>query len=260
MDLSKKTYIPFNKLAPQLLKLMCVILLLQLTGFAQAQERMIDKVSWRHEPIQVVSLKTRDKSIELGKRFSEDDDWLRGLTVTVQNVSNKAIARIEIMLTFPRPGNGSSPETALYMIGMVHGKEPAEVAPDEVLKLVLPGEMVEVKLREVNLPAIKEDLAKLGYAQPIKHAQIMILSVTFVDGSEWAGGDDILYPNPNNPKQKINPRFPLEWQIPQESRAPPEQAKAPYQSFGFGFLNAGLKRAHAPPQLIFQYHPPGTLA
>jgi hypothetical protein len=195
MDASKKTYIPFNKLGPELLKLICVILLLQLTGLAQDHERMIDKVSWRHEPIQVVSLKTRDKSIELGKKFSEDDDWLRGLTVTVQNTSNKAIARIEIMLIFPRPGNGSSPETANYVIGMGYGKEPAEVAPDEVLKLVLPGEMVEVKLREVNLPAIREDLEKLGFAQPIKHAQIMIRSVTFVDGSEW-GGDEILYPNP----------------------------------------------------------------
>lgn len=160
-------------------------------------------------------MKTKDRDIELGKKFSEQDDWLKGLTITVQNVSEKAVARIEFRLSFPRPGDGSSPETAIYTAAMGYGKDPAYVSPNEVLKVVLPGETVEIKLREESLSIIKEDLEKLGYEQPIKHAQLMVKAVTFVDGSEWAG-DEILYPNPNNPKQKINPKFPLEWRIPKD--------------------------------------------
>jgi hypothetical protein len=70
--------------------------------------------------------------------------------------------------------------------------------------LILPGERAEIKLLESNLASIKEDLEKLGYGQIIKHAQILVRSVTFVDGSEWMG-DEMLYPNPNNRKEKINP-------------------------------------------------------
>jgi hypothetical protein len=244
MDLSTKA----STAVAKALVVLLAFLMFRVTGFAQGVERMIDKVSWRNEPIQMVKLKTKNKSIALGRKFSEDDDWLRGLTVTVQNVSNKAIARIDIQLSFPRPAGGTSPETAIYIIGMGYGKDPVNVAANEVLKVVLPGETVDVKLLEVNVPSIKEDLEKLGYEQPIKHAQVMIRSVIFVDGSEWAG-DYILYPNPNNPRQKINPKLPLEIQIPQESRSSPELSKVFYPSPGFRFLNVGLRRAPAPTQL-----------
>jgi hypothetical protein len=205
------------------LVLIGMIWYLPIMAFAQDKERLIDKESWRTEPIKVVKVKTKGKAIELGKKFGEEDDWLQGLTVTVQNLSDKAIARIELKLAFPRAGGGSSPETAIYMIGMGYGKEPADVPPEEVLKLVLPGETVDVKLLEVNVPFIKEDLEKLGYEQPIKHARISVRSVTFVDGSEWAGGE-IFYPNPNNPKRKINPELPIDIQIPKESKSPADQS------------------------------------
>ena len=225
-----------NRLAGQLLMLAGMFILLQVTGFAQEPERMIDKMSWRNEPIKVLKLKIKNKGVELGKKFAEYDDWLQGLTVTVKNVSDKAIARIEIQLAFPRPGGGSSPETAIYMIGMGYGKESADVSAEEVLKLVLPGETVDVKLLEVNVPFIKEDLEKLGYGHPIKRAQKSVRSVTFVDGSEWAGDDDILYPNPNNPKQKINPKFPMDIQGPKESKSSPDQSKVPTSQLDFAFF------------------------
>jgi hypothetical protein len=53
-----------ERLASQLLQLVSLIIFLQLTSFAQGPERMIDKVSWQNEPVQVVKLKTRDKNIE----------------------------------------------------------------------------------------------------------------------------------------------------------------------------------------------------
>ncbi len=107
------------------LKLTGVIVFLPAIGFAQGQERVIDKISWRAEPIKVVKLKTKGKPIELGKKFSEEDDWLKGLTATVQNVSNKAIARIELDLAFPRP-QGSSEEIPTYMAPMVYGQDPSD--------------------------------------------------------------------------------------------------------------------------------------
>lgn len=228
-----------------ILSVASLTLLLPVFGFAQSPERMVDKMSWRNEPIKVLKLKNKNRSIALGKKFAEGDDWLNGLTVTVRNVSDKAIAHIDLRLDFPRPGGGSSPETAIYMVHMIYGREPVDVSAEEVLKVVSPGETVDITLLEVNMPFIKEDLEKLGYEHPIKHAQIMVDSVTFVDGSEWAGDGILLYPNPNNPKQKINPMLPLNIQVPKRSNSPSSHGKPAYQPFDFPFLNVGLKRAHA---------------
>lgn len=229
------------------LTLSAALVLLPLIGFAQVSERMIEKTSSRNEPVKLLKIKTKNKEIELGKNFAMDDDWLLGLTVTVQNVSDKPIARIDLRLDFPRPGGGTSPETAIYMAHMTYGREPADVLPNEVVKLVLPSETVEVKLPEANVPYYKEDLEKLGYKQPVKHVYLMVYSVTFVDGSEWAG-NVILYPNPNNPKQKINPRLPTDIQTPKEPKSPASQSTDSYPSRSFRFLHAGVNRAHAQPR------------
>ena len=86
---------------------------------------------------------------------------------------------------------------------MTYGKDPADALSGEVLKLLLPGNMAEIKLLDENLPIIKADLETAGCPKQIKRAQISIRSVTFVDGSQWSGGS-ILYPDPKNPKRKLN--------------------------------------------------------
>ena len=223
-----------NRLANGLVKLAAAALVLQVSGFAQSPERLIDKMAWRNEPIKVTKLKNKNRSVELGKKFEQGDDWLIGLTTTLLNVSDKAIAHIDLKLGFPRPGGGSSPESAIFTIHMTYGREPADVASGEVLKVVLPGETVDIKLLEVNVPFIKEDLEKLGYEHPIRQAWIMVDSVTFVDGSQWAGDGILLYPNPNNPKQKINPLLPMDIQVPRRSNSPVSHGKpASQQAFPF---------------------------
>lgn len=129
---------------------------------AQTPQRIIEKASWRTEPIKIQQVKTNGKIVELGKKFEQDEDWLKGLSVSVENVSNKAIARIEINLSFPRSESASS-ETAIYVTTLMHGLEPSDVPAGETPKLLLPGESVDVRLIETNVPLIKQDLISLGY-------------------------------------------------------------------------------------------------
>jgi hypothetical protein len=193
--------------------------------------------------VKILKLKTKNKNIELGRKFLEEDDWLNGLTVTVQNISEKAIARIEIGLAFPPP-KGSPPEKPHLLIPMGFGREP-EISPaGAVQKLVLPGESVEIKLPDANVLGIKAGLEQLGYPEKIAQVEISVKSVTFVDGSEWRG-DEILYPNPNNPKEKINPNR----QQP-EPYKPPQSQPSPLNSQVVRFLNVGLKWAHAPARKV----------
>jgi len=190
------------------LQLFGLFLLVPLLGFGQGHERTINKVSWRTEPIKIVRLKTKGKPIELGKKFIEDDEWLQGLTVTVENTSNKLISRIELSLSFPRP-EGPSEAIPTYTVPMGYGRDPSDTEVGEPQKPVYPGGSVDVRMLEVNLPFIKADLESLGYPEKITLGEIRVESVTFIDGSMWAG-DEILYPDPMNPKQKFNPKFPIE--------------------------------------------------
>ena len=188
------------------LKLLGLLLFSPVLGFGQGQERTISKVSWRTELVKIVRLETKGKTIEPGMKFVEEDDWLKGLTVTVENVSNKLISRIELSLSFPRP-EGPSETIPTYTINMGYGRDPSDAEIDVAQKPIYPGASVDVTLLEVNLPFIKTDLEGLGYPEKITLAEIRVESVTFIDGSMWTG-DEILYPGPTNPKEKFNPKFP----------------------------------------------------
>jgi hypothetical protein len=209
-----------KSLAGMFLKLTGLVMFLTLVGFSQGQERIIEKISWRTEPIKILRLETKGKAIELDKHFVEKDDWLKGLRATVENTSNKAISRIVLDLSFPRP-KGSSEELSTYTVKMIFGRDSLDTGDGKPQRQVSPGDLAEVKLLEVNLPFIKEDLEHLGYPTKITHAQIMVSSVTFIDGSMWAGDDTILYPDPNNPGKRIDPRFqqPGEFEQPQRLAA-----------------------------------------
>jgi hypothetical protein len=189
-----------------LLRLIGIGFLLFTTTLAQESLRQIDKTTWRSEPIRIQKLRIAGgNEVEVGKKFAAEGEWLKGLTVSVENISTKAIARIELNLAFPRI-QGASSEVPTYIVRMIYGLDPSDPAYTESQKPTLPGETVEVKLPDANLSVIKAALKSLGYPENVWHAQIRIESVTFLDGSTWAG-DEILYPDPKDPPRKINPRL-----------------------------------------------------
>lgn len=183
--------------------LAALIFACQTIAFSQS-ERVVDKLSWQSEPVKMQKIKSNGTNVELGKKFRSEKDWLNGFMVNVQNTSNKAIARIEINLSFPR-GTKASPDVPTYSVPMTYGLDPSD-ADFASQSLLLPGGVAEVKLQPANIPAIREDLVILKYPEEVTHVRLMLKSVTFSDGSMWAA-DEILFPDPADPKQKVNPRL-----------------------------------------------------
>ena len=71
-----------------LFNMICIWLMFATISVGQAPLRLIDKTSWRSEPIRIQKLSIAGgKTIEIGKRFAAEGEWLKGLTVTVENVS-----------------------------------------------------------------------------------------------------------------------------------------------------------------------------
>jgi hypothetical protein len=174
-------------------------------GYPQVRDRIIEKESWRSEPIRIVKLRTKSRDIELRKKFEADDDWLRGFTAIVQNVSDKAIARVVLQLGFPRP-DGSSENEITYTTRVTWGQDPRDLK-NEPLNLMQPGEQAEAKLVEAKLPTIKSDLRALGYSDKIDRVRLLVDSIIFADGSMWKAGE-VLYPDPSDPTRWINPKSP----------------------------------------------------
>ena len=168
---------------------------------AQSRQRVVEKISWQTEPVRIEQITANGSVIEVGQKFQQEQDWFSDLTVSVKNISNKAIARIEINVSFPRDASASD-DVPRLVIPILHGADPAD-AKDQLP--LLPGETAELHMLKANLPIIKQGLSTLGYPDDVSRVSLMLNTVTFVDGSMWAG-DEILYPDPKNPKDKVNPR------------------------------------------------------
>lgn len=106
----------------RLLSLMVISLLLTTAVVArQAQERTVKKVKAPNEPIKITKFKLKGIPRGFGQNFTDDGDWLRGMTVNVQNTSNKPIVYLEISLDLPRPENQSPAQQPPYQSSLRFG-------------------------------------------------------------------------------------------------------------------------------------------
>ena len=62
----------------------------------QNQDRILKQRSWPNEPVKIKLVTSKKGAIKLGETFSDDDDWFRGLTLKIENKSDKAITYIAL--------------------------------------------------------------------------------------------------------------------------------------------------------------------
>lgn len=163
----------------------------------QSQERLLRKLSWPDEPVKIKAVKSKDKTIELGKKFSADDDWLKDLVVTVDNTSGKAILFIDIHLLFVKDDDSPEP---LWSFGLTYGRRklPHKPIHPDAPKPLLPGETFNLSLHDGEYEEIKRALQDLNYSGGIKRVKLVVNDVYFADGTRWYAGE-LDYPDPNNP-------------------------------------------------------------
>jgi hypothetical protein len=164
---------------------------------AQSQERVIKKLSWPKEPIRIKAIKSKDKTIELGEKFSAGDDWLKDLMVRVDNTSGKTILFIGIDLRFKR--NDGSPEPPwAFTLAYGRRKLPNESMHPDAPKPLLPGETVDISLYNGAYDQIKSRLQELNYSGGIRGMELIVNDIYFADGTRWYAGK-LFYPDPDNP-------------------------------------------------------------
>lgn len=149
-----------------------------------------------------------------GKPFQANDDWVRNLTVTIENLSNKEIVAASLNVYFPETGTGrgDSPvygdvislgrRPAMYArTGGTNGEklEPAGTSPP---LQILPGRQLVVPLAQYY-PEIQGAVEQSLSMSNLTICTIVLEGVFFSDGTMWAQGHEFKKPDPRSPGRYV---------------------------------------------------------
>jgi hypothetical protein len=173
------------------LVLICVGIAQQVKGQSKnGKERVVEKVWRRPTPFKVKNIKTKKGEFLLGQKLIDEDDWFNGLSVVVENISNKTVIYIGAGFLFPGQNRETGKSLPLYK-SLSYGHHPG--APGQALTnsqpiALKPGESFTVTLTNADYEEIKTNLKRLEYSQSVKSIKFYLMEVYFSDGTGWAGG------------------------------------------------------------------------
>jgi hypothetical protein len=161
----------------------------QIQTAGQQQTRKLKSRAWDREPVKIVAVTNKSgRAIPLGKGHLADDDWLRGLTISIKNMTNKNILFVELELHFLR-SEGASDET-ITAFPIVFGTPPGLIAETPSPTMLPPNENWHVSLSDQEYAKLGELLANTGYPKSIKDVEIITREVLFADKTKWSEGED----------------------------------------------------------------------
>ena len=173
--------------------------------FTQERDRIIDwpqrsmdaqirEADWQSfaptnvEAVEIVDFKVAGVPIVPGRSFNAGEDWLKDLSVRVKNISDRQIASIMMMISFP--------ETRYKQAGMdyFHGYRleyregrHTRVGGDKG-KPLMPGAEVELAADEVQYKVDRRRVVEKAGLTSLSRATIVSVRVDFVDGAIWEAG------------------------------------------------------------------------
>lgn len=161
-------------------------------GKPQDGWKVVKKSSFADEPIKIVKVKAKGKDIELDEKFESDDaDWLRDFTLTIENTSGKAITHINFSLFFSPRANGATGGSS-YTFELRYGLSPqsehyAESRKRRPERVIKHKEKYDLTLSTAEYEHIRKALTYWGYPPDIREVEIWLDEVGFDDGTYQIG-------------------------------------------------------------------------
>jgi hypothetical protein len=162
----------------------------------QDQERLLEKQVHQKEPLRIKAIKGKKGDVNISKKFLDDNDWLKGLTFRLENISDKNIVFVRLEVEFPR---SDDVPPLVFDLQYGAGLLPNDSPPANPVIPIKPGEDVVLSLSDADYEALQHLLGGLKYPQSIKHAILDINMVIFDDGIMWNIGR-LMKRDPNNPR------------------------------------------------------------
>jgi hypothetical protein len=161
--------------------------------------RTLHKKFLPKEPVEIVGVKTAGQAVKFGGAFKASEDWLKGLTLNLKNISDKPIVYIAVDVRV----DGTVMPRRRSAVTMAYGQRPpgpAGTPGSPAQSSIAPGESVEIVLTD----ALYDDLRTLvqqdgsDISRALDKAELKINFVIFGDDSAWGNGHK-LRRDPNNP-------------------------------------------------------------
>ncbi len=157
----------------------------------QDQERVVVDKSISDAPVKITLIKTKKRAIEDNKKFTDDDDWLQGLTLRVNNRSDKIVTYVGVHLGFDRTADQESGLPAGWPLD--HGFDPFRLDPEDAIPAptivpIASGSDAEIILTDNDYAELRKSLAEIGFPASRKRVSLDVDVVGFSDGTAWNMG------------------------------------------------------------------------
>ena len=137
----------------------------------QTQNRVIEWSETRTstaivlDVLEIVDVKVAGNQVTIGRSFAAEDEWLRGLTFRVKNISAAPIIDIRMGITFPETQSGTRVLGLTLFNPELHRRassnDPARLMPEEEIDLVLTDAQYMQLRRLVAGRSANQSLTKL---------------------------------------------------------------------------------------------------
>lgn len=170
---------------------------------AQKPDKILEKGDDFDPPVKITLVKSKIGVIETDKEIAADDDWLKGLTIRVRNLSDKIVTNVSIELQFRRPPNQAQELDLIapldYGPNPYYSPQKDSTSPPAP---ILPEQTQDIFLPDAQYDSLRSLLNERKYPADIKAVRIRVRSIAFSDGTVWTSGR-IFKRDPNKPDDWI---------------------------------------------------------
>jgi hypothetical protein len=136
-------------------------------------------------PVEIASIQLNGQEIKPGEKILGNDDWLKGVSFTFKNVSDKPIAYISVGFRFPIPQG--------FVVSVLsHGVDTSQGEPRSGSSPlpIMPGEGLNLVLTEQKYRSFLYVLAQGGASRSFEVAPYYLYRVCFENEPDviWEGG------------------------------------------------------------------------
>lgn len=169
-------------------------------------EKILEKREHPNPVTDLINVKVKGVPVAFGRKISEGDEWLKGITVGVKNLSTEPIVYFELQI---RLFGEKSDEEAIgkppFIYPLTYGdydyNDPSQLpTPSSPYQAIAPGQSVDIALTDEAYSSLIDTLSAAGYPLTLKHAELSVADVIFADGTRWYKSM-LLQRDLNNPKK-----------------------------------------------------------
>jgi hypothetical protein len=139
-------------------------------------------------PVEIVSIKVKGKELATGEKTKGDDDWLKGVSFIVKNVSDKPIAYVAVGLRFEPPPGAARVVVFTLSYGVDYSR--GEPRGGSSSLPIQPNQTADLVLTDGRYPNFLQILSLGGMPLGFDTVSYYVERVSFEDDPNiiWEGG------------------------------------------------------------------------